>query len=178
MLIVKKPTPVQAFVLGSQTDAELDLIQKGMLSLTPEGQWRLITRETPGMGELVETGDYVKIDSIGMPYPVSKQWFEDNHELIRDGWYLQKTAPRKGWHKNLPMLPEVRYLLDQKLLVWNNQHFSAFLWGTMQTVTDDAVIVLDAVIGAPDGTFSSVEFHFVAAEEFAKTYNIISPENK
>ena len=87
-----------------------------------------------------------------MPYPVAKAWFEENHDCIREGWYLQKTAPGKAWRSSMPMIPEIRYLLDNLLLIWREQTFSAFLWGTTQT---------------------AVEFHFVAADELEKTYSIV-----
>lgn len=173
MQIMKKPIPTQAFALGENTEAERELIRRGLLSEAGDGLWRLKTREALDEGELVRTGDYVKLDSAGMPYPVAKDWFEANHEPLREGWYLQKTAPRKAWNTAEPMCPEIRFLLDQELLRWKNGTFSAFLWGTMQTAAEDAVIVLDAVTYAPDGTLTGVDFHFVAADEFDKTYDIL-----
>lgn len=173
MRIIKKPIPTRAFALGANTEAERELILQGLLSEAGAGLWRLKTREALAEGELVKNGDYVKLDSAGMPYPVAKDWFEANHEPLREGWYLQKTAPRKAWNTTEPMCPEIRFLLDQELLTWKNGAFSAFLWGTMQTAAEDAVIVIDAVSHAPDGTLAGVDFHFVAVDEFDKTYDIL-----
>ena len=173
MLVIKKPCPVQAFALGEQTAAELEFIRSGQLSPTEEGLWRLKTREAPVEGELVRCGDYIKLDSIGMPYPVEKNWFEANHEKLREGWYIQKTSPRKAWRSTMPIAPEIQFLLDNGLLHWQEHTFSAFLWGTMQTANEDAVIVLDAVDCTPDGTVTKVEFHFIAADEFEKVYDIL-----
>lgn len=174
MIIIKKPIPTRAFVLGMNIEMEQELICRGLLTEIGNGLWRLKTRETLDEGELVKTGDYVKLDSAGMPYPVAKDYFEINHELLREGWYLQKATLRKAWSAAQPMCPEIRFLLDQELLSWKNGTFSAFLWGTMQNAAEDAVIVFNSVTRAPDGTLTGVDFHFVAADEFGKTYDILT----
>ena len=173
-MVIKKVMPVRAFQLGTVCAAAQALMDAGLLIQMPEGLWRVRTRETEAEGELARTGDYVKLDSIGMPYPTKKEWFEANHKQHDDGLYLQITTPRKAWSAAEQMIPEIRFLLDRGLLHWDRETgFGAHLWGAWQTAGADAVIVLDQVQADAMGELRQVEFHFVAAEEFAVTYEIL-----
>ena len=91
-----------------------------------------------------------------------------------EGMYLQTPLPRKAWHTPEPVCPEIRFLQEQKLLHWDPQQgFGAQLWGTWQSAAPDAVVVLDGVETGSTGEIRGVEFHFVAAEEFVLTYDIL-----
>lgn len=174
MIVIKKALPMPAFPLGTDCPLARQLTQAGLLLPLPEGYWRVTTRETRGEGELAKTGDYIKLDSTGMPYPTEKAWFEANHTRTAEGMYLQTPLPRKAWHAPEPVCPEIRFLLEQKLLHWDPQQgFGAQLWGTWQTAAPDAVVVLDGVETGSTGEIRGVEFHFVAAEEFVLTYDIL-----
>lgn len=175
--IIKKPLPVQAFQLGSACCLERKLMALGLLIPLPNGLWRIKTREAQTEGELVEAGDYIKIDRSGMPYPNSKEWFESNHTRLDENLYLQTAAPRIAWKADQPMIPEIQFLLDRELLVRvpgdPQPTFRARLWGTWQTAPADAAVVLDRVDTDSRGEIQAVEFHFVANDEFEATYDIL-----
>ena len=174
MIVVKKAVPMRAFQLGTVCPIGQQLMDAQLLRPLPEGLWEVRTRETEGQGEIAKTGDYVKLDSIGMPYPVEKDWFEQNHTQTEDGLYLQKQQPRKAWCKEESMCEEMRFLLRHDILQWDRETgFGAQLWGTWQRADSDAVIVFDRVDTDAAGEIQQVAFHFVAGEEFRITYEIL-----
>lgn len=178
MIIIKKSVPARAFQLGNACSLEREFISRGLLLPLPEGLWRVKTRESPTEGELAKSGDYIKIDRSGMPYPTGKEWFEANHVPLKGGMYLQTATPRKAWQASEPVCPEIRFLLDQGLLRWNPEDqsctFQAYLWGTEQTAAGDAVVVLDRVETDSLRKIQTVEFHFVAKEEFQSAYDVLN----
>ena len=177
MLIIKKSLPVQAFQLGRSCCLEQQLIRSGHLLPLQDGLWRIKTREALTVGELVKTGDYIKIDRSGMPYPTEKDWFEANHTQLEENLYLQIAEPKIAWKGTHPIIPEIQFLLDRNLLIWTpgdpDQTFRAQLWGTLQTAAADAVVVLDRVETDHLEKIQAVEFHFVANDEFQTTYDIL-----
>ena len=155
---------------------EQKLIDAHLLLPLPQDLWEVRTREAEEQGEIAKTGDYIKLDSIGMPYPVKKEWFETNHTQLESGLYLQKQKSKKAWCMTEPMCEELRFLVNQEQLRWDRKTgFGAKLWGTWQTASSDAVIIFDEVHTDDDGQIQQVEFHFIAAEEFITTYEVISP---
>lgn len=175
MIVIKKTVPMPAFQLGEDSLLEQQLIQSGLLLPLPNGMWRVKTREAKEEGELAKTGDYIKLDSAGMPYPTEKDWFEANHTKTADGMYLQIAHPRKAWCAEEPMCDEIRFLVNEDLLQWDRKTgFGANLWGTWQTADPDTVVVFDRVETDRLGHIVSVDFHFVAAGEFRKSYQVIS----
>lgn len=135
----------------------------------------MVTRETVGKGELAQAGDYIKLDTTGMPYPAERTWFEENHICREDGLYLQKVTPRKAWGMHELLCPEICFLLEHGLLEMDReQGFRAQLWGTVQTAAPGGIVVLDRVETDGCGEILTVDFHFVAEEEFAATYEILS----
>ena len=175
MIVIKKAIPMPAFQLGTSCPLEQELIKSQLLLPVQEGVWEVRTREAKTRGEIAKTGDYIKLDSAGMPYPVEKDWFEDTHTRTEEGLYLQKAAPKKAWSTEELMCPEIRFLVNEELLQWDRKTgFGAALWGTWQTAGPDAVIVFDRVVTGKDGSVREVEFHFVAAEEFDRSYEVLS----
>lgn len=177
MLIIKKSLPVQAFQLGQSCCLAQQLISLGLLVPLQADLWRVKTREALAEGELAKTGDYIKIDRSGMPYPNAKVWFEVNHTQLEENLYLQTTEPKTAWKATHPMIQEIQFLLDHGLLIWMpndpEQTFRAHLWGALQTAAADAVVVLDRVETDSLGNIQAVEFHFVANDEFQTTYDIL-----
>ena len=175
---MKKVIPMPAFQLGTVCPLAQKLMDRGFLLPLPDGFWRVKTREAMGEGELAKTGDYIKLDSTGMPYPTEKEWFEANHIQVEAGIYLQKAQKRKAWCADEPVSPEIRFLLDRGLLQWDPEDpqrtFQAQLWGTLQSAARDAVVVLDRVETDAKGTVREVEFHLVAGEEFDITYDVLA----
>ena len=175
MIVIKKAVPMPAAQLGGDSPLEKKLVENGLLIPVSDHLWRVKTREAMEEGELAATGDYVKLDSIGMPYPTKKDWFESNHTKVEEDVYLQKVHPLKAWSAAEPMCPEIRFLLDRELLEWiPKEGFRAELWGTMQSAGPDAIVILDRVDRSSAGSPENVEFHFVAAEEFPVSYDILT----
>lgn len=180
MYVRKKSFPVQAFRLGEQTEQEQQLRLRNQLLQDADGLWRLRNLEAPEEGELVSMGDYIKLDTEGRPYPNKKDWFEANHTHIEGNWYRQIPVTKTAWCTTEPLCPQMQFLLDRGLLTWRkddvDQTFSALLWGTRQSAPEDAVILFDRIEYA-DHTLQAVEFHFIAREEFLKTYDVLPPPN-
>ncbi len=177
MIILKKTMPMPAFQLGASDPMEEQLTAAGILRPLPEGMWRIRTREAKEEGELAKTGDYIKFDRAGSPYPTQKDWFEANHTQLEENLYLQIAEPKIAWKGTHPIIPEIQFLLDRNLLIWTpgdpDQTFRAQLWGTLQTAAADAVVVLDRVETDHLEKIQAVEFHFVANDEFQTTYDIL-----
>ena len=176
MIVIKKVIPMPAFQLGTPCALAQKLMDAHFLLPLPEGLWEVRTREAKEQGEIAKTGDYIKLDSIGMPYPVEKEWFEANHTRQEDGLYLQNAQMKKAWHKDELMCEEIQFLVNEDLLQWDRKTgFGAYLWGTWQTAAPDVVVVFDEVKTDDQGKIQGVDFHFVAQEEFHATYEISSP---
>lgn len=172
--IIKHPVPVEACMLGANTQLEQMLQQTGRLYAVNDWQWRLRTLESPEEGQLVQQGDYIKLDPDGNPYPVHKDWFEKNHRALADGRFLQQTAPLKAWCINEPVTSEIQFLLDTGKLLYLPQQpetaFRAHLWNTEVTTPINGVIVLDQVDTDEEGRILHIDFHFIAPDLFLKSY--------
>ena len=163
-----------AFQLGTDCPLSKKLIDAGLLSPEQGMLWRIKTREATKEGELMQTGDYIKLDSIGMPYPVKRDWFEAHHTPVAPGLYLQNLEPKHAWCQDEPMCDEIQFLLRKGLLQWDAATgFGAELWDTWQTADSDAIIIFDQVQTDSTGKILQVDFHFVAADEFSVTYDIL-----
>jgi hypothetical protein len=175
MVGYKKAIPAQAFCLGQNNKLQQALLERGLLQKTGPGHWEVLTREATVQGEVACDGDFIKLDSIGMPYPVKRDFFLANHVLQEDGTWLQKSRPLRMWCRDEEPCRELQFLLDEELLEYRpaqaEQAFRAFLFGTWQTAPADAVIIFDAVRYDADGQLDRVDFHFVARDEFEKTYH-------
>jgi hypothetical protein len=151
------------------------LMDAQLLLPLPEGVWEVRSLEAMRQGEIARSGDYIKLDNSGMPYPTEKEWFEANHTKTEDGLYLQKPQPKKAWCTDELMCEEIRFLVNEDLLQWDRKTgFGANLWGTWQTAAPDAVIIFDEVHTDEAGHIQQVDFHFVAAKEFDSTYKVLS----
>lgn len=181
MIIQKKAVKLRAWRLGDHSPMEEDLTARGLIQPAGEGEYLLFSQETRDCGQKAVTGDYFKVDGTGAPYPNDRAYFEKNHISLGDGWYLQKTRPLPAWNVDCPVCPELRFLLDKGKLTVDetaqDAYFSAFLWGARLFAARDAIIVFDRVELDGD-TVTDVEFHFVARDEFLKTYDILEERRK
>ena len=128
-----------------------------------------------GHGQKAVLGhDYIKIDGSGNPYPISEEWFMENHIYIKDYQYEQISKPILAWTVNEDMSEEISFLLrEKKLVIEKNDernYFNAELWGTKESAPKDSYIVFYEVNKKPDGTIKDIDFNFVVKEEFEKTY--------
>lgn len=176
MLAQKKQYPQRCCRLGENSPLEQELTQRGLLKKTEDG-WELITRETLGKGEVVRPGDYVKLDSLSMPYPNDPVFFRENHTHLEGDWYLQKSRPVYAWTLEQGEDPRIEFLLRTGRLTITpddpQKTFSAFLWGTQQSASRDGVLILSRVDYTAEGDIADIAFHMVAGEEFYKTYDIL-----
>lgn len=177
MLIIKQATVLDAWQLGAGTDTEQTLIAAGKLKKQPDGSYLIFSRETDTQGQVALSGDYIKIDSAGFPYPNTRAYFEVNHVPLGGTRYHQLVTPLKAWTLREPMCEEIRFLTERGLLRINENdeahYFRAFLWGADLCAAKDAVIVFDSVERDESGAITAVGFHFIAWAEFLITHRII-----
>ncbi len=179
MIIQKKTAqPVTACCLGEGSDLEKALTEKNMLNRRPDGSWEVHTRESAGhRGEIAQTGDYVKLDVEGCPYPVEASVFLREHRRAKDGYW---QIPRKleAWTADEPRTPILEWLLSTgRLKIAQNDpaHFyQAQLWGTQISAPVDAVLVFYHVSRNTDGDIMDVDFNFVDHEVFLLSYDTIT----
>ena len=170
-----KGKTISAWKLGDHTEMESTLLREGKLKITDNGKYEVFSREaTSGTGEIAFAGDYIKLDSMGSPYPNSKQFFESHHRHIDGELYEQIPTPVSVWFLDDEICEEIKFLIKSKGLQINIEnpeaYFSAPLWGTILTAAKDAAIVIYSIDRDIDGKIMDVDYNFVAYEEFIKTY--------
>lgn len=106
---------IMAYRLGDEHPVITRLIQEGKVISHGNGKFEIFSQEASSAGEMAQTGDYLKIDSAGYPYPNEKAYFEKNH---RSGSgpdeYEQIPQSLAAWLSAHPMCPEVQFLIDHK----------------------------------------------------------------
>lgn len=177
----KKPAVVQAYRLGEKSSVVDGLTAEGEIRLKGDGTFEVFSTEAMGdTGEIAHTGDYIKLDFSGRPYPNSAEYFEENHCHIAAEFYEQRSNEVSVWMSGDPMCPEIRYLMEHKQLTFHEdepeRYFRAPLWGTVLYAAKDAVIVFYRIVRDETGQITDEEFNFVARDEFDRTYELL-PEN-
>lgn len=177
----KKNSGNKGIPTGRKNSTVDELIEKGKIRLTEDGNYEVFSKETRGTsGEIAYAGDYIKIDSSGSPYPNSREFFEENHVAVGYGAYRQKAKEVSVWMDGDPINEEVRYLMEHKGLTLNedmpDRYFQAPLWGTRLSASRDAVIVFYQIQWDENGEIADAEFNFVARDEFDKTYDMLPEE--
>ena len=173
-----KVKSISAWKLGDNTETEQKLLREGKLKITDNGEYEVFSREaTSGTGEIAFAGDYIKVDSMGFPYPNSKQFFESNHRWITGELYEQVPTPVSVWFIDDGICEEIEFLIKSKGLKFNIEnheaYFSAPLWSTILTASKNAAIVFYSIDRDVDGKITDADFNFVAYEEFVKTYQFL-----
>ena len=177
-IIKKSPTPVTAFPLGEGHPLEAQLLERGLLRRRPDGTYEVFSREaTGGTGQLARPGDFVKLDSGGMPYPNTRDYFLQHHDRLPDGAYVQRPVPLTAWQVGEPVTDGMAFLLERGLLRIQkddpDRYFSATLWGAPLTAPSDAVVVFYDLTRDKDGHVTDATFNFVAREQFTQTYDVL-----
>ena len=175
---IKENARVQAWELGTGSAMEQEMICLGKIIARPDGVYEVFSQEaTNGRGEMARAGDFFKVDDRGFPYPNGRVFFLQNHEHLREDWYLQKTKPLKIWQKDDPDCEELRFLLDRGLLSLHpetpERYYSAFVWGTQETAPSDAVLAFYHVDRDPEGIITGIEFNFIVRDYFEKYYRVL-----
>lgn len=170
---------VSAYRLGDRSAMEQKMMQEGKMRRHEDGRYEVFSREAgKESGEFASPGDYFKVDSSSCPYPNKKEWFENNHEKIGDGEYLQVPRMLEAWEAGEAMTPTADYLLRTGQLKLNEEdpdrYFEAELWGSVLTAPRDALLVIYEVTKDADGKILAVDFNFLARSEFEKNYHYVT----
>lgn len=184
MLRVKKKHGkiVQAYRLGDQHPVLDNLLKLNKIIDLHNGTYEVFSQEAvkadSGHGQLACTGDWIRLDSSGFPYPNKANWFQENLRHISGDDYEQIPKPLYAWTADLEMCPEIRFLIHEKGLILDesnpDQYFKAFLWGTQEAAARDAVLVFYSISYNDSGRICDAEFNFVEKTEFDRTYDILS----
>ena len=128
---------VQAYCLGERSAKIDELLKGGKIRRVDKTHWRVFSRESRD-GEEALSGDYIKIDSSGLPYPNNREYFLNNHRHINGDNYEQIPQMLNAWSRKDGMCPEIRFLQRNKGLVMNEDseeaYFQAPLWGDILSV--------------------------------------------
>lgn len=180
MILVRKIEGkiVKAYELGVPHPVLTQLAAEGKLVDHGDGTYEIFSQETTSKGQIARTGDYIKIDSAGFPYPNSREFFLANHrKLPGENCYEQIPQTLEAWTTDCPICEKIRFLMREKELQLNPQtpdaYFSAPLWGTRETANADSILVFYRIDRDENGTILDADFNFVRKEEFDKTYTII-----
>lgn len=164
---------VKAYCLGEDHPVIDGLIREGKLRPTADGCWKVFSQES-SEGELAKPGDYIKLDSSGVPYPNSRAFFLENHRHTGGDDYEQIPRWLNAWRLGDEMCPEIRFLIEYRELVIDEGSedacFRAPLWGDMLSAAKDAVIVFYELEYGSSHEVVKADFNFVARDEFDKTY--------
>lgn len=175
----KRQVVVQAYRLGDESNVMDRLTLEGKVRLRGDGNFEVFSQETKGrFGEIAHAGDYIRLDSSGMPYPSRAEFFEKNYRHIAGEFYKQCPNAVYVWMYGDPIGPEMQYLVDHNQLTFHeddpNRFFRAPLWGTKLSAAKDAVIVFYRIDRDEEGKICHVEFNFVARDEFDRTYDLLT----
>lgn len=178
-VIKKAGKKINAYRLGDESPMLKALIAEGKIIPHENGLFEIMSQEIRDTrGELARRGDYVKVDSLGFPYPNEAEWFLQNHRKLSDNdEYEQIPKELWAWTINEPMCAEIEFLLSHRRLEMNknnpNTCFCAELWGAKETARIDAIIIFYNISYDLQGNILDIDFNFVAKEEFDKTYDIL-----
>ena len=174
--IKKNGKPISAWKLGENSEKERELVMEKKIVVCPDGSYELFSQEAlSGHGEKAYVGDWFKVDSTGSPYPNAADFFEQNHRHIEGDTYEQLPLPVGVWFYEDGICEEIQFLIEQKSLKLDEEHFDAYfsapLWGTIETAKRDAAIVFYSVT-REGNTIIDADFNFVERGEFERSYTI------
>ena len=176
--IKTKGKSVFAYRLGDRSAVVEQLMREGKIAVLENGDFEIFSQEAvnggSGHGQVANADDYVKIDSMGYPYPNDAEFFAANHRHIAGDEYEQLPKELDAWTEDEPMCPEIEFLVREKGLLLDEtdpaRYFSALLWGTMEAAAKDAVLIFYHIDRDAEGAILDAEFNFVERSEFEKTY--------
>lgn len=172
---------VEAYRLGDNSKVLDDLEKNNKLLNLNDGRYEVFSQEAvnseSGHGQIAKKGDWIRLDSLGFPYPCTNEWFEKNLLHIKGDNYEQIPKSLKAWDYTQDMCKEIEFLIKEKGLKINEndnqKYYCAILWKNPESAAKDAVIVFYNIVYAKDGSIMDVEYNFVERGEFNRTYNIV-----
>lgn len=183
MLKIKKKNGkiVKAYRLGDMNAVLEQLIADGKIVDLKDGSFEVFSQEAvqseSGHGQIAYTGDWIRLDGAGYPYPGKNDWFQENMRHIRGDDYEQIPRELLGWTADMEMCPEIEFLIREKGLKLDDnsfdKYFSAILWGNPEAADRNAVLVFYSISYEDDGAVKDAEYNFVERKEFDRTYDVI-----
>lgn len=169
---------VTAYQLGVDSPKIRALLAEGKIKNNGKGSYEIFSQEAAnGKGEAAQSGDYIKVDSRGFPYPNDKSFFEENHKKVGENLYEQIPKPLDAWTVQEETCEEIMYLMEKGLLTIHEdnpkRYFNAQIWGSELSAPKDAVLMLYRVDRDKEGSIADIDFNFVERSEFERTYNYI-----
>lgn len=172
---------VQAYRLGQPHPVLDQLMSNKQIVDLQNGSYEVFSQEAvkggTSHGQLAESGDWIRIDGAGYPYPSRDDWFRANLKHCDGDNYEQIPKQLNAWTADQPMCPEVQFLMDRKGLVLDEcnpqKYFNATLWGTWESAEKDSVLVFYNIFRDESGSIIDIDFNFVERTEFDRTYNIL-----
>lgn len=179
-VIKNKGKMVKAYRLGSGSPVIQELIKAGRICTAGDGRYEVYSQEAvngAAGGEIAMTGDWIKVDSSGFPYPNDREYFEANHRHVEGDTFEQIPKPLQAWDEKLEMCREVEFLVEKKGLMIDTEssdrRYTAELWGAREAARADAVIVFYSISYGENGEVIDADFNFVARDEFERTYSMM-----
>lgn len=176
--IKKQGKSVRAYELGTDSRQIQQWIEEGKIKKISEQEYEIFSQEAVnGTGQITYKGDFIKVDTSGMPYPNSREFFLANHKYIRDDEYEQIPKPVSIWQSQEAVVPEIEFLIKNKgfIIDKNNKekYYTAPLWGTLLSAAEDAYVVFYVIERNEEGAIIDVDYNFVENAEFHRTYHIL-----
>ena len=82
-VIKKQGKIVEAYRLGEESRMIRHLMEEGKIIEKGSGIFEVFSQEAVhGSGEIAYTGDFIKVDASGMPYPNTGGFFLKNHRRL------------------------------------------------------------------------------------------------
>lgn len=172
----KEGTRVHAYCLGENHEIIDKFMEDGYVKRIDEKHWKIFSQEA-SEGEEAVSGDYIKVDSSGVPYPNTRAYFLKHHRPLGGDVYEQIPRQLSAWCQEDDMCPEIQFLIEHKGLVIDEDnekvYYRAPLWGDTLSAAKDAVIVFYVLEYDSRRRVVDAEFNFVARSEFDKTYDVL-----
>lgn len=180
MAIKKEGKIIKAYELGKETAMERKLIEEGKIIKKSDAIYEIFSQEAiNGQGEIARRGDFFKLDSSGIPYPNSREFFLENHQIVDEqkNEYIQKAKPIQYYMAEDGMTEEINFLVEKKGLIIDkksdDRYYTAFLWGSNLSAARDAVVIFYCIDRDEKGRIVDIDYNFVEKNEFRRVYEIM-----
>ena len=180
-IIKKKGQLVKAYRLGEENPVLDVLIRENRIKNMFNGTYEVFSQEAvkseSGHGQVACTGDWIRIDGAGFPYPCKNEWFQENYRHVGGDDYEQIPKVLLGWTAEQKMCPEVEFLIQNRGLILDNEHpdkfFQAILWGNPEAAAKDAILVFYDIVYEDERNILDVDYNFVEKREFERIYDVV-----
>ena len=174
-IIKKRGRVYLAYRLGEDHPVIQRLMKEGKVVPLDDGTYEVFSQEAVnGRGQQAFSGDYIKIDTSGYPYPNRKEIFLENHIHLQGDEYEQIPKPYLAWCVEDEVCEEIDFLIQRKELVINlrnpDKTYQAPLWGCLESAKKDAHIIFYDIKRDEMGVILDIDYNFIARKEFEEDY--------